>query len=116
MSRYISWQLIAFIVIVVVLSQCTFPFTTATYKWKIKYDKEKLAFKEEFLSQELAEYSKDRPPNILFIVVDDLGKYEVSAYGSETMHTPNIDQLPMRVFVLKIVMSILRYVPHHEQD
>lgn len=81
------------LILIFILSQCTFPFTTATYKWKISYDKEKIAYKEKFLTQTLPEYSKEQLPNILFIVVDDLGKYEVSAYGSETMQTPNIDKL-----------------------
>ena len=75
------------------ISACVFPFTTATYKWKIKWNKDELEIKEKFLAQELPEYSEGKPPNILFIVVDDLGKYEVSAYGSETMNTPHIDQL-----------------------
>ncbi len=75
------------------IGACTFPFTTATYKWKIKWDKDKLEFKEEYLAQDLPEHSMDKPPNILFIVVDDLGKFELSAYGSETMYTPHIDQL-----------------------
>lgn len=75
------------------LSQCTFPFTTASYKWKIKFDKDKVRFKEDFLAQQPPEYSGERPPNIIFIVVDDLGKYEISSYGSETMETPNFDQL-----------------------
>ena len=86
-------QLIVALLLTGFVSACTFPFTTATYKWKIKWDKDKLEFKEKFLAQKLPEYSKDKPPNILFIVVDDLGKFEVSAYGSETMNTPYIDQL-----------------------
>lgn len=32
-------------------------------------------------------------PNIIFILVDDLGKEWVSCYGAENIHTPNIDQL-----------------------
>ena len=32
-------------------------------------------------------------PNILFILVDDLGKEWVSTYGGENIETPNIDQL-----------------------
>ncbi|MEJ2594032.1 MAG: sulfatase-like hydrolase/transferase [bacterium] len=93
MKKRLIWMAPLVLLAVVILSQCTFPFTTATYKWKIRFDKEKLAFKEDFLAQDLPEYSEERPPNIIFIVVDDLGKYEISSYGSETMKTPNIDQL-----------------------
>ncbi|WP_149304674.1 sulfatase-like hydrolase/transferase [Pareuzebyella sediminis] len=32
-------------------------------------------------------------PNILFILVDDLGKEWISAYGAENIETPNIDKL-----------------------
>lgn len=32
-------------------------------------------------------------PNILFILVDDLGKEWISAYGAEDIETPNIDAL-----------------------
>ncbi len=34
-----------------------------------------------------------RPPNILFILVDDLGPEWISVYGGEEMKTPNIDRL-----------------------
>ena len=33
------------------------------------------------------------PPNILFIMVDDLGPEWISAYGSDSIETPNIDRL-----------------------
>ena len=33
------------------------------------------------------------PPNILFILVDDLGKEWISCYGAEDIQTPNIDAL-----------------------
>lgn len=32
-------------------------------------------------------------PNIIFILVDDLGKEWISAYGAEDIETPNVDQL-----------------------
>jgi len=72
---------------------CVFPFTTASYKWNIKYDKKKLAFKKNFLEQKLPAYSGERMPNILLIVVDDLGKSEISSYGSTTVNTPHMDKL-----------------------
>ncbi len=86
-------QIGIYLILTALLTTCTFPFTTATYKWNIKWDRSKLEFKERFLSQKLPEYSKGKPPNILFIVIDDLGKYEISAYGSKTVKTPNIDKL-----------------------
>ena len=36
---------------------------------------------------------KDVRPNILFIMVDDLGKEWISCYGAEDIETPNIDAL-----------------------
>lgn len=35
----------------------------------------------------------ENPPNIIIIMADDLGKSEVSAYGSSEVLTPNIDQI-----------------------
>lgn len=41
----------------------------------------------------LAKGNASQPPNILFILVDDLGKEWVSCYGAEDIQTPNIDAL-----------------------
>ena len=61
-------------------------------KWRIKWDKgmeeSKAAFMEAPLPAE-----KERQPNIILLVADDLGPYEVSAYGVEHISTPNIDQI-----------------------
>ena len=32
-------------------------------------------------------------PNIIFIMVDDLGYHDLGCYGSKTMLTPNIDKM-----------------------
>lgn len=36
---------------------------------------------------------EDRPPNIIFILADDLGYGDLGAYGQRAIHTPNIDRL-----------------------
>lgn len=47
-----------------------------------------LAFKVE-----AAEANKPQPPNLLFILVDDLGWSDLGCYGNEIHETPNIDKL-----------------------
>ncbi len=37
--------------------------------------------------------SMDRSPNIIMIVADDLGWYDLSCYGNDFIETPNLDQL-----------------------
>ena len=32
-------------------------------------------------------------PNIIFIMVDDMGYHDLGCYGSKTINTPNIDRL-----------------------
>ena len=49
--------------------------------------------KTSFLAASERSSEHQRPPNIIVLVADDLGKYEVSAYGAEHISTPHIDQI-----------------------
>lgn len=40
-----------------------------------------------------SQQAADRPPNIIFFLVDDLGQRDIGCYGSEFHETPSIDQL-----------------------
>lgn len=53
----------------------------------------------------------DRPPNILFIMVDDLGKEWVSCYGADSIITPNIDQLAQQGIRFENVYSMPQCTP-----
>jgi arylsulfatase A-like enzyme len=73
------------------LAAC-YPLSTGAMKWRIKWDKDKKAGKEFFM--EAAREPKLNAPNIILIVADDLGRYDVSAYdGVDHIETPHIDQL-----------------------
>lgn len=45
------------------------------------------------LTPTLGAQSKNAPPNIVFIMVDDLGYGDLSCYGAPDLKTPHIDQL-----------------------
>ncbi|MEQ8878736.1 MAG: sulfatase-like hydrolase/transferase, partial [Cyclobacteriaceae bacterium] len=39
------------------------------------------------------EGKEQRPPNVVFILVDDFGAYDISSMGSTYYETPNIDKI-----------------------
>ncbi|MBK8350721.1 MAG: sulfatase-like hydrolase/transferase [Saprospirales bacterium] len=68
-----------------------YPLTTGTKEWKIRWDKNLLASKKQFLNEKVQPTST--APNIIVIVADDLGLNDVSCFNSKDFQTPNIDQL-----------------------
>ncbi len=71
-----------------------YPLSLSRPKWKVKYDKDLRRGKETFLEREAGSAKPaGKRPNIVFILCDDLGKYEVSAYGATHISTPHIDQI-----------------------
>ncbi len=90
MYRKINHFTFYFIICTVVLS--CYPLSTGSIKWRITWDKEKKKGKQEFMSKEIQTANSDKP-NIIILLADDLGKYEVSAYGADHIHTPHMDQI-----------------------
>ena len=60
--------------------------------FQIQVDQEKLASKQTFLKQ-IKTPASDSLPNILLIIVDDLGMADLSLYGEGYPNTPHIDAL-----------------------
>jgi arylsulfatase A-like enzyme len=79
------------LIFILLLSAC-YPLSVTRMKWRITWDKDLKKGKKEYL-QTAKTVKKEKPPNIIILLVDDLGKYEVSAYGAEHISTPHIDQL-----------------------
>jgi len=50
-------------------------------------------------------------PNILFILIDDLGKEWISCYGSASVHTPNIDHVAEGGMLFNNVWSMPQCTP-----
>ncbi|MCC9066111.1 sulfatase-like hydrolase/transferase [Flavobacterium piscisymbiosum] len=59
----------------------------------IKPDAKLLAGKTAFLSEKVPTDSSFKKPNIIILLADDLGKYDISLYGGKSTPTPQIDSL-----------------------
>ena len=59
----------------------------------IKPDQKLLEGKKEFLAEKVSTDSSFKKPNIIIILADDLGKYDISLYGGKSTPTPQIDSL-----------------------
>ena len=61
--------------------------------------------------QEKQSIVKQSPPNIMLILVDDLGKEWISGYGAEDVTTPNIDALAENGILFNNVYSMPQCTP-----
>lgn len=64
-----------------------------------------------FTSYKPNEKRNESPPNILFILLDDLGKEWVSEYGAEEITTPTIDKLGQEGMVFENAYSMPQCTP-----
>ncbi len=67
------------------------PLTSERYQ--IQWDQELIQEKQKFLQYHKVDHHNREKPNILLIIVDDLGKTDITLYGPGKVHTPHIDQL-----------------------
>lgn len=52
---------------------------------------------------------KGKKPNILFILIDDMGYADLGCYGNEEVKTPAIDQLAREGIRFPNIMPVLRF-------
>lgn len=83
-------KLISFGILITLLSGCFV--STMSKDWDIVWDEKKVDSKNSFLSSN-QKSTVDNRPNVIVIIADDLGKYEVSGYGATDIQTPNIDRI-----------------------
>lgn len=63
---------------------------SAQVNWPIRWDSTAIEQKKKYLS---SIEKTNNSPNIVLIIADDLGKYDLSVYGNILIQTPNIDKL-----------------------
>ena len=86
-----TFNSLTIILLLIFVTGC-YPVSVTRMKWRIKWDKDMEKGKEKYMESNL-QISQSRPPNIIILLADDLGKYEVSAYGAKHISTPHIDKL-----------------------
>ena len=83
-----------FIISFFLLSLCLYLLWPLRSKeFEISWDESLIASKQDFLLFQPVTQKKQLKPNIILIIVDDLGKTDISLYGPGKVYTPNIDRM-----------------------
>lgn len=83
--------IISAIIVISLLIYLLWPLSSNNFE--IKWDQKQLEAKRDFLLFKPVKQNSTKKPNIILIIVDDLGKTDISLYGDGKVHTPHIDQL-----------------------
>ncbi|CAI2768993.1 sulfatase-like hydrolase/transferase [Flavobacterium collinsii] len=85
---------VLFLIVIVLFTLALFLFWPInTDNTLIQPDKKLLEGKKEFLSEKVPADRSFKKPNIIILLADDLGKYDISLYGGKSTPTPQIDSL-----------------------
>lgn len=84
--------LVTLIFLFILLAYGFWPLTSK--KFEIAFDEQKIDAKKEYLNNIVPD-SITRP-NIIIIMADDLGKTDISIYGSPPIRTPHIDSIGLK--------------------
>jgi arylsulfatase A-like enzyme len=79
------------IFIVVFTAYLLYPLSSEEFD--IDWDSEMTSRKQRYLENTLPFRNKSRNPNVLLIIVDDLGKTDITLYGEGKVHTPHINRI-----------------------
>lgn len=82
----------AFLFLLTILYACLFK-PLASDSYDIEFDYEKIADVQEWLDSPAAPEEGALQPNVVVILVDDLGKHDMSLYGESLVQTPHMDSL-----------------------
>lgn len=86
-SKVHLWAIILFVSVAV---GC-YPLATGSLKWRITRDHKTMRANKHFLTENM-DTTQTGQPNIIFIIADDLGKYDISTYNG-TVNTPHMDSI-----------------------
>ncbi len=88
-----KWLLIGVAIALPLLTWALWPLSGDS-KWDIEANTELENGKHSYLAG--LPSNAPKKPNIILILADDLGKYDISLYGGNRVHTPNIDSIAHR--------------------
>jgi arylsulfatase A-like enzyme len=91
MKRKRKIILITAITVITMIVYLLWPLTSD--RFIIKWDRELITSKKNFLQYHKVRQSDKQLPNILLIIADDLGKTDITLYGEGKVATPHIDRL-----------------------
>ena len=84
-----------FSLLLLVATSLTYGFwPMSSKKFEITFDDDKIVAKQNYLASLTPDTSQN--PNIIIIMADDLGKTDISLYGSPPIQTPNIDSIGLK--------------------